>query len=106
MNHTEPGNEVDERSQEMAYETFLAERQKIVDARQRTQQRFDQIVSAGAAGALVLSITFLERIAPSPDPTNAPGSHLRVAVPPRLTRRQLLLPLVQSPRVRELLERV
>ncbi|MEE8494833.1 MAG: hypothetical protein V3S25_12375 [Nitrospirales bacterium] len=50
----------------MSYEHFLKERQRIVDARQRVQQRTDQLVTTGAAGALVLSITFLEKIAPSP----------------------------------------
>lgn len=48
----------------MPYDCFLSERQRIVDARQREQQRFDQLVSGGAAGALVLSITFLDYIAP------------------------------------------
>lgn len=53
----------------MPYANFLAERQRIVDARQRAQQRFDQIVSTGSAAALVFSITFIEKLAPSPDPS-------------------------------------
>ena len=56
----------------MSYDQFLAERQRIVDARQRAQQRIDQLVSAGAVGALVLSITFLEKIAPTPVPRTLP----------------------------------
>lgn len=60
------------RLSDMPYESFLAERQRIVEARQRAQQRFDQIVSTGAAGALVLSITFLEKLAPNPDPESKP----------------------------------
>lgn len=59
-------------AREIPYESFLAERQRIVDARQRAQQRFDQIVSGGAAGALVLSITFLDALAPLPDPNTRP----------------------------------
>jgi len=51
----------------MPYKDFLAERQKIVEARQRAQQRTDQLVTSGAGGALVLSITFLEKIAPHPE---------------------------------------
>lgn len=47
----------------LPYDQFIAERQKLVDARARGQQRIDQIVTGGAAGALVLSITFLEKIA-------------------------------------------
>jgi hypothetical protein len=48
---------------DMPYDSFLAERQKIVDARQRAQQRVDQIINGGAAGALVLSITFADSLA-------------------------------------------
>jgi hypothetical protein len=48
---------------DMPYESFLVERQKIVDARQRAQQRVDQIINGGAAGALVLSITFADTLA-------------------------------------------
>ena len=53
----------------MPYQEFLKERARMIDARQRVQQRTDQLITAGAAGALVLSITFLEKIAPSPDPS-------------------------------------
>jgi hypothetical protein len=49
--------------QPMPYEQFIAERHKIIDARARSYQRTDQLVTGGAAGALVLSITFLEKIA-------------------------------------------
>jgi hypothetical protein len=50
----------------LPYEHFLTERRAIVDARQRVQQRIDQLVSGGAAGALVLSISFLDNIAEHP----------------------------------------
>ena len=50
----------------LPYRVFLAERAKIVEARQRVQQRSEQLVTAGAVGALVLSITFLDKIAPTP----------------------------------------
>jgi hypothetical protein len=54
------------------YEFFFAERQKIVEARQRVQQRTEHLVTAGTAGALVLSITFLEKIAPAPQASSRP----------------------------------
>ena len=56
----------------LPYEQFIAERQRYVDARQRQQQRVDQLVTGGAAGALALSITFLEKIAPTPGPATRP----------------------------------
>jgi hypothetical protein len=48
------------------YGQLLGERNRYVEARHRAQQRMDQIVAAAAAGALVLSITFLRGIAPAP----------------------------------------
>ena len=59
-------------SEGMPYEIFIAERAKIVEARQRAQQRTNQLITTGAAGALVLSITFLEKIAPTPTPATKP----------------------------------
>ncbi len=50
----------------MERQEFLVERRKFVEARQRVQQRTDQLVTGGAAGALLLSITFLGDIAPDP----------------------------------------
>lgn len=65
---TEQPKPVEERIGEMGYADFLSERGRIVDARQRAQQRFDQIVSTGAAAALVFSVTFIEKLAPHPGP--------------------------------------
>lgn len=56
----------------MPYDQFITERRAIVDARQRAQQRIDQIIAGGAAGALVLSITFLDNIAPTPPLSTKP----------------------------------
>lgn len=61
----------------LPYDAFLAERAKIVEARQRVQQRSEQLVTGGAVGALVLSITFLDRIAP--DPTRSSSGFLAAA---------------------------
>jgi hypothetical protein len=56
----------------MPYDQFITERRAIVDARQRAQQRIDQIIAGGAAGALVLSISFLDNIAPTPPISTRP----------------------------------
>lgn len=48
------------------YGQLLGERNRYVDARHGAQQRLDQIVAGVAAAGLVLSITFLNDIAPSP----------------------------------------
>jgi hypothetical protein len=56
---------------QLPYDVFLAERRQFVEARQRLQQRANNLIVTGAAGALVLSITFLDRIATTP----SPGSH-------------------------------
>jgi hypothetical protein len=48
------------------YDEYLRQRQGFVEAGQRGRQRLDQLLIAGATGALVLSVTFLEKIAPNP----------------------------------------
>jgi hypothetical protein len=48
------------------YDEYLRQRQSFVEAGQRGRQRLDQLLIAGATGALVLSVTFLEKIAPNP----------------------------------------
>ncbi len=50
----------------LSQEEYLRQRQLLVDAGQRGRQRLDQLLIVGATGALVLSVTFLEKIAPSP----------------------------------------
>lgn len=50
----------------LSHQAFLAERARYVDARQRAQQRIDQLVTTGSGGALVLSITFMHEIANTP----------------------------------------
>jgi len=54
------------------YEEYLRQRHAFVDAGQRGRQRLDQLLVAGATGALVLSVTFLERIAPTPVAVSRP----------------------------------
>lgn len=48
------------------YGQLLGERNRYIDARHAAQQRVDQIVAGAAAAALVLSITIMIGIAPSP----------------------------------------
>lgn len=45
---------------------YFAERALLIQARQGAYQRTDQIILGGAAGALVLSVTFLEKLVPQP----------------------------------------
>lgn len=59
-------------AQRMPYSDYLEERRRLIEARQRAEQRTDHLVTTGAAGALVLSITFLENIAPAPVATSRP----------------------------------
>ena len=54
------------------YEEYLRQRHAFVEAGQRGRQRLDQLLVAGATGALVLSVTFLERIAPTPVAASRP----------------------------------
>jgi hypothetical protein len=50
----------------MSHEEYTAAYNGAADAMRRSQNRVDEIIIAGGAGALVLSTTFLERIAPHP----------------------------------------
>ena len=44
---------------------YFTERQLLIEARQRGYQRAEQMVIGGATGALLLSVTFLERLVPA-----------------------------------------
>jgi len=50
---------------ELTREEYFAERRLLIEARQRAFQRAEQMVVGGATGALLLSITFLEKLVPS-----------------------------------------
>jgi len=52
--------------QPLPVDQYLAERARYGEARSRGQQKIDQLVVGGAAGALTLSVTFLHDIAPHP----------------------------------------
>ena len=49
-------------------EEYFAERNLLITARQRSFQRAEQMVAGGATGALLLSVTFLEKLAPGTRP--------------------------------------
>ena len=53
-------------SADLTRDEYFRERELLIDARQRSYQRAEQMVTGGAAGALVLSITFLEKLTPVP----------------------------------------
>ena len=50
---------------------YFDERKLLIEARTRGYQRVDQMVTAGAAGALVLSINFLDKLAPAGTPVQS-----------------------------------
>src|SRR5688500_12017030 len=47
-------------------------RELYLEARQRSRQTLDRLVGVGASGALVLSIAFVEKIAPQPQARSSP----------------------------------
>ncbi len=48
------------------YERYLEERRLLVSAEKETAQQFDKSILTLAGGALALSITFIDKIAPHP----------------------------------------
>jgi hypothetical protein len=48
---------------------YFSERQLLIEARQRSYQRAEQMVIGGATGSLLLSITFVEKLVPGPTVT-------------------------------------
>ena len=48
------------------YQVYLEERKQSIDAERETAQQFDKAILTLAAGALALSITFINQIAPHP----------------------------------------
>jgi hypothetical protein len=52
-------------------EEYFDERKMLIEARQRGYQRAEQIVMGGATGALLLSVTFLEKLVPNGHITRA-----------------------------------
>lgn len=66
MTDSTPAVPLDDTSEKLGRDEYFAERKLLIEARQGAYQRTDQMVLGGATGALLLSITFLEQIAPSP----------------------------------------
>jgi hypothetical protein len=64
--HTVGHGDVATREERLTRPEYFAERQLLLEARQRGYQRAEQMVVGGATGALVLSVTFLEKLAPAP----------------------------------------
>ena len=54
---------------------YFDERRLLIEARQRSYQVIEQMITGGSSGALVLSITFLEKLAPS---SRTVGTHYLV----------------------------
>ena len=68
----EKTSEVEDAKQDndIDYQTYLAERKILIDAERDTAQQFDKAILTLAAGALALSITFINQIAPQPKPNS------------------------------------
>lgn len=58
-----------ESSDKLDREEYFDERKLLIEARQGAYLRTDQMVIGGATGGLLLSIAFLEKIAPAPTVT-------------------------------------
>lgn len=57
-----------EKNKQEEYQIYLEERKQLVAAERDTAQQFDKAILTLAAGALALSITFINQIAPNPKP--------------------------------------
>lgn len=57
-----------EQEKQKKYEVYLEERKSLIEAERIGYQQFDKAILTLAAGALVLSITFIRYIAPTPVP--------------------------------------
>jgi len=59
-----------EKNKQEEYKVYLEERKQLVEAERKTAQQFDKAILTLAAGALALSITFINHIAPHPKPNS------------------------------------
>lgn len=64
LNDTEPKD----KKERTKYEVYLEERKLLVQAKKEGSQQFDRAILTLAAGALAISITFINQIAPHPKP--------------------------------------
>ncbi len=55
-----------EQDRQNEYQVYLEERKLLITAERETTQQFDKAILTLAAGALALSITFINQIAPQP----------------------------------------
>jgi magnesium-transporting ATPase (P-type) len=57
-----------EQNKREEYQVYLEERKQLITVERDTAQQFDKAILTLAAGALALSITFINQIAPNPRP--------------------------------------
>lgn len=62
MSSETPQSRTDHADKRVPYEWYYEERRYLEEMKRRGRRRVDQMVSGGAAGALVLSITFVDRL--------------------------------------------
>jgi magnesium-transporting ATPase (P-type) len=55
-----------EQNKQKEYQVYLDERKQLIEAERNTAQQFDKAILTLAAGALGLSIVFINQIAPQP----------------------------------------
>jgi len=56
----------DNKQENIKYQTYINERNTLITAEKESSQYFDKAILTLAAGALGLSLTFIDKIAPSP----------------------------------------
>lgn len=56
-----------EKDKQEEYKVYLEERKQLISAEKDTSQQFDKAILTLAAGALALSLTFINQIAPHPN---------------------------------------
>lgn len=59
----------DKKTEEIKYQTYINERSSLISAERESSQYFDKAILTLAAGALGLSLTFIDKIVPHPNPS-------------------------------------
>lgn len=66
MNNEACEQKSDFSQKELQYQVYLAERKSLIDSEKESSQQFDKTIITLAAGALALSLTFINQISPHP----------------------------------------
>ena len=77
------------KTEELTRQEYFAERALLLEARQRSYQRAEQMVTGGATGALLLSITFVDKLTHAGKRRRSSGSRRRLGHSARRSRFEL-----------------